>query len=214
MPALQEQISPEAKTHLEDERARIVEIMQREHPGMRLRDIGEIAYRKDRTPPEEILKRGGFIPQSKNVRLATATARDAPGNAGLVDFSFVPEVAALFSANKNPGDYYLYATPVDKGYLMPGQWRQVAAPAMPLTEFLVARKVLSVSNVTKRAELGEPIVVAGKISPRFAADKAFQRFVTATHLDIPQDIGLGDENYDPHYDIRDTAVSKRFFPSR
>jgi hypothetical protein len=209
MPLSPEKITPAAQRHILAERERIIDTMQRQYPGMRLREINEIAYRKDRLSPEEIVRQGGFIPRDKDIRLATAF--DSPNNSGLSDFTLVPEVATIFSMYKTPAERYVYAAPLDKGYLMPGQWRQVAMPALPVKEFLVGRKILA--NDGRTATLGEPVVI-GTIPEKYATDEAFQRFLHAPALEVPQDIGLGDENYPPHYTIRDTPASKQLFPQR
>ena len=195
-----------ARDNIEVERESIVMRMQRKNPGMRLTDINEIAYRVDSDAPIQILKKEGFLPEHTEI---SVTPAENPNNKGLVEFSLVPEAAAISSiAGKKQ---FLYAAPVDKAYLMQGQKRQILVPALPLPEFCVARAI--VESDGRKVTLGKPVIM-GTIPEKFTADETFQRFMNASQLTVPPDIALGDENYAAHYVIKDTPVSERFFPSR
>jgi hypothetical protein len=79
-----------------------------------------------------------------------------------------------------------------------------------LPEFVVVRKVLGTHG--GQMELGEPQVIHGQITGAHAADETLQHFMTTKSLTVPKDLGAGDPDYDPIFDIPDTAVSRRLFP--
>lgn len=203
-------IAPKAHSYAIKERQRIIDAVNRQYPDMRLQDINEVGYRLTSRTPEELLAAGGFLPKEQSVHIASKTG--SPNNSGLVDFSLVPEVTTIFTPFRDRGRkrQFIYAAPLDKGYLMPGDWRQVATPGLPMPEFLIAREVLE--NKHNHMRLGDARLI-GHIPARYANDERFQQFMFEKEIEIPQDIGLGDEHSPALYSIRDTAVSSRLFPT-
>jgi hypothetical protein len=187
------------------ERQFAISQMQRHFPGTRLHEIGEIGYRSDSRSPIKINRQAGFLPDSDQAPAVSRTDRFTDN--GMTDFSLVPEVAAINAWPGAEGRRYIYAVPIDKGYLVNNERRQVMVPALE-SDFFVAREILS--NDGHTATLGKPIVY-GQAPEASATDVAFQNFLKAPSLSVPQDIALGDENYPAHYDVKDTPASARIF---
>lgn len=190
---------------LQKRREVIIREMQKNYSGFQLFHINAIGYRLDGRSPEQIIAEGGFLP--KEDRVWISTRMDAPNNEGLVGFSLLPGVTCLFTENvQQQNKPYLYAVPIDIGYAMKGEWRQIVAPALPLPDWWCAKRVEAITQ-DGQITLGQSEGHHGEMQALY--DEQFHAFLQGD-IRKPKCIDYGSEDYSPVFEIVDSLLSEEF----
>jgi hypothetical protein len=182
--------------------------LQRKYPHMlKCTFHQEIVYSLRTETPKEIIANGGLT-TSSSILADIMWSIDSGNNAGMVCFSLLPEVSAIFRAKKltASNSSYLYAFPLNGTFWLPGgPWRQVCSPgAFPITPWWRAREVRDVND--NRVELG-PLMGQGEPHPHTC--QRFESYLRNT-LQAPILLNVADEDYPEIYEIIDTPETALF----
>lgn len=170
---------------------------------------GKIVYMLRTFAPETVLKHGGFTPKDPDLWLSNT---GSGSNRGSICFSVLPEVTTLFcheaTLRLGLGNPYIYAVPLFGDFLLPGgAFRQIISPgAFALPSWWMAREVKEMTH-DGQILLGPPQGQWGRLDS-LAAGERFDAFLEG-RLIKPVSYEMG-EDYDPVFEIADTAYSKQF----